>query len=342
MNQKELANLIGVSSATISRVINNDESVSESTRQKVREGIKKHGYVQNIAARNLRTSNNHTIGFIAPDINNPFFTESLAGIESLSYEKNYAILVQNTSEDIKKEKIALESLLSHRIAGLIAVCVDTDTPYIDRFKNMGMPVVMMERRPANSLKNDVVLVDNIEGVKKAVKYLAMLGHKDIAYIYGRVHGEVQISSGIQRMEGFEQGMREAGLPIRKEYLVDGYFTSEGSYKATIELIQLDKKPSAIITCSNLSTIGAYQALFDNRIKIPDDISLVGFDDFTLAGYLTPPVTVIKRPTAEAGRVAAEILFEYIEKRRDMNAKPREIVLPTELLVRKSCCERRGD
>ena len=337
MNQKELANLIGVSSATISRVINNDESVSEATRQKVREGINKYGYIQNIAARNLRTSNNHTIGFIAPDINNPFFTESLAGIESLSYEKKYAILVQNTSDDIEKEKIALETLLSHRIAGLIAVCVDTDTPYLERFKSMGVPVVMMERRPIKSLKNDVVLVDNIEGIKKAVKYLAMLGHKDIAYIYGRVNGKVQISSGIQRMEGFKQGMKEAGLRVKNEYLVDGYFTSEGSYKATTELLQLNKTPSAILACSNLSTIGAYKALFDNGIKIPDEISLVGFDDFDHASYLTPPITVIKRPTAEAGRVAAETLFEYIEEIRDMNANPREIVLPTELLVRKSCC-----
>lgn len=337
MNQKELAKLIGVSSATISRVVNEDESVSEKTKRKVKEGIRKYGYVQNTAARNLRMSNTRTIGFLTPDLSNAFFTDALAGIESLSYEKSYDIIVQNTSEDLKKEKLALQSLMSHRVAGLIAVCVDADTHYIDRFNHLDIPVVMMERRPDKSPKNDVVLVDNVGGVRNAVQYLADLGHRDIAFIYGKL----ELTPGAQRMEGFEQGMRDAGLDIKKEYLVDGYFTTEGSYKATTELMQLEKRPSAIIACTNLSTIGAYQALFNNHIPIPEEVSLVGFDDFTLAGYLTPPITVVQRPTAETGRVAAEMLFEHIEGKRGGDAKPREIILPTELVIRKSCRPVRG-
>lgn len=332
MNQKKLAKLIGVSSATVSRVINEDKSVSEKTKQKVKDGIRKYGYIQNTIARDLRTSSTQTIGLLAPDISNEYFTRLLAGIESLCYEKNYDIIVQNTNENEEKEIIALRSLLSHRVAGLIAILVDANTPYIERFNDMGIPVVLIDRRSEGPLKNDIVCVDNFGGMKRAVSYLAKLGHKDIACIYGNL----ELLPCIQRLEGFKQGMRDSGLSIQKEYLIEGELTVKGGYDAAFQLISLNKKPSAIITSTNFITIGAYQVLCDNKIAIPDDISLIGFDDFTLASYLTPSITVVHRPMEETGKVAAEMLFERIKGDKYEDTKPREIIQPTKLVTRKSC------
>ncbi|NLH00781.1 MAG: LacI family transcriptional regulator [Clostridiales bacterium] len=332
MNQKDIARLAGVSSATVSRVINGDDRVAPKTYEKVKRVIDEYGYVHNAVARNLKKSSTKTIGYLVPDINNPFFTSVLVGFEEMCYAKGYDIIFENTCENVEKEKKSMQTLLSLRVDGLLAVLVDTENKLIDSFDSMGIPIVLIDRKSKNESKHDCIIIDNYDAVKKLVDHLVSLGHTDIATIYG----SLDITPGEERLNGFLEAMKQAGIPVNPDYVVPGYFTVEGSYEATEQLLKLKKPPTAIITANNLSTMGAYAALVDHKIRIPQDISLVGIDDFLLAGHLTPPLTVVRRSNTTVGRIAGEMLMDRIEMGSTHKRIPQRIkVLPTELCVRES-------
>lgn len=332
MNQKDIAKLAGVSSATVSRVINGDDKVAPKTYEKVKRVIDEYGYVHNAIARNLKKSSTKTIGYLVPDIKNPFFTSVLVGFEEMCYAKGYDIIFENTCENVEKEKKAMQTLLSLRVDGLLAVFVDTENKLVDSFDSMGIPIVLIDRKSKNEAKHDCIIIDNYDAMKKLVDHLASLGHTDIAAI----HGTLDITPGEERLNGFLEAMKQAGIPVNPDYVVPGWFTAEGSYEATEQLLKLKKPPTAIITANNLSTMGAYAALVDHKVKIPQDISLVGIDDFLLAGHLTPPLTVVRRSNTTVGRIAGEMLLDRIEMGSAHTRIPQRVrVLPTELCVRES-------
>ncbi len=333
MNQRDIAKLAGVSSATISRVINNSSSIAPETMERVQQIIKKHGYVPNVVARNLKTSSTKTIGYLVPDIKNPFFTSMLAGFEEMCYAKGYDIIFANTNENVEKEKKVMNKLMGFRVDGLLAVFVDADNREVEQFSNMNIPLVYIDRKPIRSktLLHDCILIDNYGGMRQIVEHLVGLGHKDIAILYG-TQG---ITPGNERLDGFYMAMDEFKIPVQPQFVVPGYFSEEGCRKAVAQIMDLKHRPTAIITPNNLSTMGAYTALVEKGLKIGEDISLVGFDDFPFASHLDPPITVLKRPTTEVGRIAAEMLLERIEG-SEANAPVRERRLPTELCVRMSC------
>ncbi len=335
MNQRDIAKIAGVSSATISRVINNDPFVATRTKEHVLKVINDHGYVPNATAKNLKTSSTNIIGYLVPDIRNPFFTSLLAGFEEMCYAKGYDIIFENTNENLVKEKKALQTFLGYRVDGILGVFVDPDNEDIKKFKDMNIPIVCIDRKSKNSLEHDCILIDNYGGMKQIVEYLYNLGHRDIALIYGTP----TITPGEERLAGFCKTMKELGVPVKKEYVVPGYFNEEGSYKAVEQLLALEKRPTAVVTSNNLSTMGAYKAFIDNKIKIGEEISLVGFDDFSLSAHLSPPITVLKRPNTEIGRKAAERLLKRIDAvKKGKTMLPTEERLPTKLCIRESCTE----
>lgn len=330
MNQREIAKLAGVSSATISRVTNNEPGVSKETAVRVRKIIKEYGYVQNAIARSLKTSNTKTIGFLVPDIANPFFPAVLSGIESLCVKNGYNLILQNTSQNALREINAVNMLLQHRVNGLLAIIVDGEGGQLEQFNLMGIPVVLIDRLTRKG-EYDSVIIDNMGGMAQGVEYLAQLGHRKIALI----HGPTNISPcGEERMTGYLEAMRSAGLKIVKEHIIDGNSTEEGGYMCAKELLQSANPPTAIFTVNNLMTMGAYKALADARVKIPKELSLLGFDDFSLAAYLDPPITLVSRPTVEMGRIATEMLLERLMPREETPYK--KVVLPTSLTIRSSC------
>lgn len=331
MNQRNVARLAGVSSATVSRVVNNDPNVSGETAKKVNEVIHKYGYVQNAMARNLRMANTKTIGYLVPDIRNPFFPQVLGGIESVCWKRGYDIIFENTDEKLDKEKGAINTLMRYRVDGVIADFVDPNSEDIRKVEKMGIPLVLIDRKKTIGEKTDCVVIDNIGGMEQMVKYLIDLGHTKIAMIYG----SKEITPGIERLQGFNKAMREAGIVVNEDYVLNGMFSEDGGYECTYRLMKMNEPPTAIITANNVMTMGAFKALADNSIKIPADVSLAGFDDFPLAAYLTPSLTVVNRPTWEMGQTAAEILLERIEN-KDADHPKKEMVLPTNLLIRGSC------
>ena len=337
MNQKDIAKLAGVSSATVSRVINGDDKVAPDTFEKVKRAIDEYGYVHNAIARNLKKSSTKTIGYLVPDIKNPFFTSVLVGFEEMCYSKGYDIIFENTCENVEKEKKSMETLLGLRVDGLLAVLVDTDNNLIGSFDSMGIPIVLIDRKSKTESKHDCIIIDNYDAMKKLVDHLASLGHTDIAAI----HGPESLTPGEERLNGYYEAMNQAGIAINQDYVVPGWFTEEGSYKAVEQLLKLKKPPTAIITSNNLSTMGAYAALVDHKIKIPQDISLVGIDDFMLASHLTPPLTVLRRSNTTVGRIAGEMLMDRIELGSDHTKISQRLrVLPTDLCVRESSAKPR--
>ncbi|TCL62755.1 LacI family transcriptional regulator [Hydrogenispora ethanolica] len=331
MNQREIAKLAGVSSATVSRVINHDPSVSPETAARVNEVIAKHGYVQNVIARSLKMANTKTIGFLVPDISNPFFPAVLSGIEAVCAKYRYNMIIQNTSEDRLREEAALETLLKQRVDGLLAILVTRDSEQLAKFQAMNIPVVLIDRLTTGG-EYDSVTIDNAGGVAQGIEYLKRLGHARIAII----HVPTDISLGEERLNGYRLAMQEAGLEVLEEYIVNGNAIEEGGYLGAQELMRLPAPPTAIFAANNLMTMGAYKALADARMAIPKDVSLLGFDDFSLAGYLSPPITLINRPTSEMGRSAAEMLFERLTGNSERPV--RQVVLPTALQIRSSCAQ----
>ncbi len=329
MNQREIAKIAGVSSATVSRVINKEPGVAPKTAEKVSEIISQYGYVQNVIARNLKKANTKTIGFLIPNILNPFFPAVLSGIETVSVKYGYNMIVQNTDNNPLREEVSIETLLKHRVDGLLAVLVNSSGNQLKNFQSMGIPVVLIDRLTAD-VEYDSVTIDNIGGVTQGIEYLARLGHTGIAVI----HGTKTTSPGEERLQGYFKAMRDIGLEVIKEYVVDGNFSEEGGYLRTGELMRLSKPPTAIFALNNFSTMGAYKALADAHVKIPGEVSLLGFDDFSLAAYLSPPITVINRPMFEMGRFATEMLFERLLGAT--NRPLQKIILPITLKIRYSC------
>ena len=313
--------------------------MASETHDMVLKIINQYGYVQNAIARNLKKSSTKTIGYLVPDIKNPFFTSVLVGFEEMCYAKGYDIIFENTNENVEKEKKSMKTLLSYRVDGLLAVFVDPDNKYIEKFDSMGIPIVLIDRKPKIETKHDCIIIDNYDAMKKMVNHLVSLGHTDIAMLYGPVY----ITPGEERLNGFYAAMKEAGIAVKEEFVVPGYFNEEDSYKSVMKLLQLKKRPTAIITSNNLTTMGAYEAMVDMKIKIPEEISLIGMDNFPLAGHLNPPITVVRRSNTDAGRIAGEMLLHRIGLGDENTKIPQRInVLPTELCIRNSCAAPRKE
>lgn len=328
MNQREIAKLAGVSSATISRVINNDPGVSDETRKYVREIIEKYSYVTNVNARNLRMSRAKAIGFLISNFSNPFFVSIYQGMEKICTEKGYNIIIGITNEKTELQKKAIDLFLSYQVSGIIGSFVDMDEPTLKKLKGMKDNVILLDRH-IKGIEADTIEIDNEGGAVQQVNYLADLGHRKIAVIHGK-----NDSPGVSRLEGFYKGMKDRGLSVRPEYVICGNYNEQDSYYSTVQLLQLPDMPTAIIAHNNLMCIGAYKAIRDLGKKIPEDVSLIGFDNFDYANYLEPGITLIDRPVDQMGEMAAKMVFERLEYTYTGSA--RRIVLPVKLKISKSC------
>ncbi|MDR2019903.1 MAG: LacI family transcriptional regulator [Treponema sp.] len=329
MTQKEIARKAGVSVATISRVLNNESGVSSQTRQRIAGLFDEYAYVRNNNARNLRTSRSKAIGFLMSNIANPFFIAIYQGLEPVCKKHGFNIILGNTNESIQQEKEAIDLFLSYRVDGLIASFVDPQESTLKKLSNYGTSIIALDRQQRN-IDTDTVIMDNLNSAKEQVYYLASLGHKRIAVIYGTTNN----LPGEDRLKGYRSAMRELGFSALPGYEVSGRFNEEEAYNGTIGLFRCIPPPTAVVVHNNLMCIGAYKAIKDLGLKIPKDVSLVGFDNFDFADYLNPGLTFIERSLQEAGRISGEMVIERIEKKYEGNA--RIVVLPYKLRINESC------
>ncbi len=312
--------------ATVSRFLNGNR-VREA--QRIGEAIEALTFRPNQLARSLKSGSTQTIGVLVPDISNPFFADIVKGIESVMRAGEYSLLLCNTDENVERERTVINLLLQKQVDGILMAPATewSDAPLMLRARHV--PVVLIDRR-IEADDFDVVLVDNVNGAAQAAEYLVSLGHERIAM----VSGPLDTTPGRERYEGFLQGLRATGHELDERYLEVADFREDGGYQAALRRLAMQPAPTAIFVSNNLMSVGALRAIYNLGIRIPSEISFVGFDDLALAELTSPPLTVISRPSTEQGVLAMRLLKFRMEDTAE--AAPRKIVLETRLTVRGSC------
>ena len=325
---KQVAAAAGVSTATVSRVMAGLAGVRPDVRERVQEAARALRYQPNRVARNLRVRTTRTIGVVIPDIENPFFTRVICGIEDVLHASGYSLLLAHTNENPTRERISLASLEAEGVAGIIfTATVEQRADYAELIRP-GRALVAVSRVP-EGMKVDAVTVTNAEGARTAVAHLARLGHRRIGYI----GGPPPISTARDRLAGYHKALAGAQLRVSRELIQHADFREAGGFRAMETLLDLGDRPTAVFVGSNLMTLGALQAIHKRGLDVPRQIAIVGFDDAPWASSVQPPLTVIAQPAFEVGTAAARIILDRL---RDPNAPIRHIQLNTTLIIRASC------
>lgn len=305
---KDIAAACEVSKATVSRYLNGSGYVSKEASDKIKATIEEMNYVPSQTARSLSTRKSKVIGVVVPEANNPFFGEVFKGISDVADQQDLSIIYVDTSNDKDKEFKALAMLRTYDICGLIITVSghDDEASYMDRLtkliNELNVPVVFFDRR-IEGISWPGVYADNVGGAYQGTKLLIDSGHRNIATICGNQ----SYLLGKNRQDGFIRAIDEAGISTDEVTIMEGDFTKELAYKKTLELIGLPKRPTAIFSPNNLTTIGIVKALYENGLKIPEDMALVGFDDIELFNDLQMPITTLKRDTVKLGEACMDLL-----------------------------------
>ena len=268
-----------------------------------------------------------TWGVVITDIQNPFYTSVVRGIEDVAREAGYSVMLCNSDENLEKESEYFEVLASTRTAGVVLAPASVTETAIDTFVEHDIPVVAIDRR-LMSADVDTVVVDNVAGARNGTAHLVQLGRRRVAC----VTGSLQTTTGAERLQGYELALSDAGIELDDRLVRVADFKEMGGYEATLDLIRGDEPPDAIFVANNLMTLGAVEALRDEHMEIPEDVAIVGFDDEPWAEFSMPSITVVAQPTYQLGTQAAELLLERLEGSSD---RVREVVLPPILKVRDS-------
>lgn len=302
----EVAKKAGVSVATVSRALSKPEMVAVETRALIEQVADELGYRPNLVARNLRRGQSRMIGVLISDILNPGNALLFKGIQEAASQADYSVFMFNTDEEASKERSALESLSGHMPQGLIVMPTSGARETLQR---INVPVIEMDR--TTGLKNaHTVMVDNFGGSLKAVQHLIALGHSRI----GMVVGDYEISTAIERHQGYKAALEQAGIPYRPEFVTLGHHREEGGHQAALELLRQTERPTALFVGNNEMTIGAVLAVRELGLRIPEDLSLIGFDDSRWAITMNPRLSVVAQPAFELGKIACETLLEILHKR----------------------------
>jgi LacI family transcriptional regulator len=324
----DVAKRAGVSTMTVSRVINSSGYIAQETQERVEKAIAELGFVPNALARSLRFKQTKTIALVLTDITNPFFTTLARGVEDAASENGFTVMFTNTDESSDEEAENLNILLQKQVDGVLLVPAGSSNESVTYLQERSIPVVVLDRRVPD-VKVDTVCSDSVPGAYQVTRHLIDLGHRSIAIISGPLH----ISTSADRAEGFRSAMQEAGLPIDSRWVQHGHFTQDSGYEMVKALLPLQPRPTAILAANNFIAIGAYAALRAAGLRIPEDISLVTFDDLPAKLMLEPFLTTVDQAAYEMGYQATQLLLTHLNG--ETLAEPRVIVLPTQLIIRSS-------
>ena len=327
---RDVARLAGVSVSTVSAVVNAKGIVSAQLTERVQRAIEAMGFHPHAGARGLRLGRTHIIGMVLQDVTNPFFVEVLRGVEEEAIKNGYEIIVCNSNSQAELERKHLTALYAQRVDAILLAPCDS---YAVRDVLVGAhaPVVFLDCVPVRAEVISVV-TDNFQASREATRYLLGLGHRRIAVISGRaVH-----STSIDRVEGYRKAMEEANLPILGQHLSYGESNIESGYHLGLTLMKAPDAPTAIFALNNRMTLGILQALRELKIACPEQVSVLGFDDFDWAAVSDPPLSAIAQPTDEIGKRAVELALDAIRAEEEgIKTERRQILLKSVLRIRKS-------
>ena len=324
---EDVAKKAGVSVATVSRVLNDSPHVSPAVRRKVLRAAKALNYQPNRTAQRLRAKRSHVIGLVISDIQNPFFTSVVRGIEDVAYKHDYSVVLCNSDEDPEKERLYINVMRAEAVGGVILASTTETNPLVADLFDHDIPVVAIDRRIKDK-RVDAVLAANAQGAFEAVSHLIALGHRRIGF----VGLPLTRTTGKERYDGYARALRAHGLSVSRQLVRIADAKQQGGYQRAIDLMTERPSITALFVANNLMTLGALSAIRERGMKIPDDISVVGFDDMPWATLLEPPLTAVAQPTYELGQRAAELLLERLKQPQKPAA---QIELKTSLIVRGS-------
>ncbi len=325
---RDVAREAGVSIATVSRVFNDSSLVSERTGRLVREAAARLNYWPNGAARSLITNRTHALGVLLPDMHGEFFSEVIRGVDLAARRHGFHVLVSSSHADSEALAEALRSM-SGRIDGVIVMAPDVDAPSAIRGFSQHCPVVLVN--PGQPVEDcDTIAVDNLAGAREMVGHLLALGHRRIAI----VRGPAGNLDGEQRLQGYRQALREAGLEPDPRLELRGDFTEPSGWEAGLELARLEPRPTAVFVANDPMAIGVLAGLAEAGVAVPAGMAVAGFDDIAIAHYTSPPLTSVRVNPSLLGERAVELLLRA--KRTPVPGARQHEVLPTSLVIRRSC------
>lgn len=325
---KDVARLAGVSTSTVSHVINNNRFVSDGVREKVEQAIRHLNYAPSALARSLKINQTHTIGMLLTTSSNPFYAEVVRGVEESCYQRGYSLILCNTAGDEERMNRSLETLMQKRVDGLLMMCTESHLPSADILNRYpSIPTVMMDWAPFEG-RGDIIQDNALLGGELATQHLIDCGYTRIACIAG----PQDKTPARMRLEGYRNAMTKSGLEILPGYVVNGDFEFQGGYNGMVELLALETPPEAVFTSNDAMAVGVYHALYQAGMRVPQQMAVMGYDDIELARYLTPPLSTIHQPKDALGELAIDTLIHRLS---DPDASQQTLVLTPELVVRGS-------
>ncbi len=325
---KDVAQRARVSVSTVSHVLNGTRKVSEGTRGDVLAAVEELSYRPNLLAKGLKTRRTYTIGLLIPDIQNSFFTLVVRGVEDEALSRGYHLFLCNTDEDPEREDEYITELAKKRVDGLMVAPSARRESHVGRLLDEGVPFVFVDR-DVEGVDADVVSVDNRAGMRLIAEHLVGLGHRRIAII----SGPLDKASGYERHLGLRDALADLGVALEDSLVRFGDFRTTGGRAGARELLGLSPPPTALVTANNQMTLGALLTINEMGLGVPDDISVVGFDDPEWAPLTGPPLTTLAQPTYEMGVRAAKMLLDRIEAGSE--GESRKVLLEPWLVVRGS-------
>lgn len=329
---KEVAEKLGISTMTVSRVMNKRANVDEDTRTRVLEAAQELGYSPNHIAKSLVLRRTHTIGVVVPEITHSFFPEAIRGIEEVAYQARYHVILTHSAELADREKDAILTLEANRVDGILISTAQSVEDY-DLYRQviqLGMPIVFFDRC-VRGIGASCVSIDDEESACRITKHLIDHGYERIAHLCG----PQKVSIGRARLTGFKKALREKGTPAYNELIIESGFQEADGYVAMERLLRLPVhlQPRAVVAVNDPAAFGAIKAIHEKGLRVPDDIALVGFSDDIRAALVLAPLTTVRQPAYEVGKRAAQKLIAVIE---GTSPDIEDIVVKTDVVIRRSC------
>lgn len=326
---KDIAELANVSIATVSHVINKTRFVSQETTNRVLEVMDILDYQPNFIAKSLKTNKSNIVACVIPDITNPFFAEVCRGFQDIAAKNDYVVVVFNTDRELLRERKIMEIIQQYRINGLVINPAEITIDDLADISKNGVKVVLLGNQIETD-QYDIVLVDNIKASFDATSYLISLGHERIALI----NGSLSSSSGSQRSQGFINAMQQNGLEVQEQWVSHGDFSFSSGYQQAIQLLSLEERPTAIFATNDILALGVLSAANDKGIHVPEELSIIGFDNISETERTRPRITTIDQSKYETGRKAGELIFAALASGKKASCGER-IILQHTLIVRES-------
>lgn len=327
----DVAREAGVSYATVSRVINNEEYVKPETRARVHAALNSLGYVANRQARSLRGGRTHTIGLLVRDLGTGYIGEIVRGIDGELVNRQYDLMLFTTHWRERREADLVESMTRGMVEGLLLVLPRTPENYLERLRQRKFPHVLIDHQGIDETGPSVGAT-NWQGAYDATKYLVELGHRRI----GLITGPFSMRCALERLQGYRAALNDCQIEAEESLIMEGDFFQPSGYANTARLFAQPDPPTAIFASNDVMAFGAMEAARERGLRIPEDVSIIGFDDTPQAASVHPGLTTVRQPLEEMGKMAASMLFSYLE---DATLSTERTLLPTQLIIRQSSAAR---